>query len=192
MQRYDRNTRQIKFASTTALGVKSLRDLMDDSSSSSSSSSKVFRKDNNNIESSNNNNGPTTINMNQGPDIKTMGTAEIKRELSLYGISVDNSNSALFMEKRDLEEALMRERSLRGSPPVSRSTSTSTSTSSSGTSQTVMTSPRMGNVNQNQYQTTSTVLNMSSENNDYISLDDMQQKQQLQQQQSSTSSKAST
>jgi hypothetical protein len=48
------------------------------------------------------------VNINHGPDIETMNIGEIKRELKLYGINVD-----AFVEKRELMEALKRERQLR-------------------------------------------------------------------------------
>lgn len=48
------------------------------------------------------------VNMNHGPNIETMGVSEIKRELKLYGVNVD-----AFVEKRELMEALKRERQLR-------------------------------------------------------------------------------
>ena len=48
------------------------------------------------------------INSNHGPDIETMGVGEITRELKLYGVNVD-----AFVEKRELMEALKRERQLR-------------------------------------------------------------------------------
>ncbi|KAL9178995.1 hypothetical protein ACHAXT_011968 [Thalassiosira profunda] len=52
--------------------------------------------------------GNAGVNMNHGPDVKTMGAGEIKRELQLYGVGTDQ-----FLEKRDLEEALVRERRMR-------------------------------------------------------------------------------
>ena len=48
------------------------------------------------------------ININHGPDIETMGVGEIQRELKLYGVNVD-----AFVEKRELMDALKRERQLR-------------------------------------------------------------------------------
>ncbi len=48
------------------------------------------------------------INTNHGPDIEKMGVGDIKRELKLYGVNVD-----AFVEKRELMEALKRERELR-------------------------------------------------------------------------------
>ena len=59
-------------------------------------------------------NSNSDINMNHGPDIKTMRIPEIKRELHLYGIKTDD-----FLEKRDLEDALLTERRLRMPPPPS-------------------------------------------------------------------------
>ena len=48
------------------------------------------------------------VNMNHGPDIETLGVGEMKRELKLYGVNVDS-----FVEKRELMEAVKRERQLR-------------------------------------------------------------------------------
>lgn len=64
--------------------------------------------------STSNINSNSDINMNHGPDIKTMRIPEIKRELHLYGIKTDD-----FLEKRDLEDALLTERRLRMPPPPS-------------------------------------------------------------------------
>jgi len=82
-------------------GVSSSSGGVGTSSRSSASSSSTSSN-------SNSNNG-YNINMNHGPDIKTMGVAEIKRELQLYGILTTDE----FVEKRDLEVALLRERQRR-------------------------------------------------------------------------------
>ena len=103
-----------------------------------------------------------SINMNHGPDIKTMGVSEIKRELQLYGITTDG-----FLEKRELEETLLRERSLR-IPPTSSGTKSGESNTSFG----VHVIPGVGNVKQSSSSSSSTPsvsatqLNMSSSSSD--------------------------
>ena len=125
---------------------------------SSRSKSSVARTTNSDYNTGSSN----SINMNHGPDIKTMGVSEIKRELQLYGITTDG-----FLEKRELEETLLRERSLRIPPP-----SSGTKSGESNTSFGVHVIPGVGNVKQSSSSSSSTPsvsatqLNMSSSSSD--------------------------
>ena len=124
--------------------------------------------------SSNNSFSNNGINMNHGPDIKTMGVSEIKRELKLYGITTDS-----FLEKRDLEVTLIRERGLR-MPPVPP---VGVVGNSYGGENKVHVIPGVGNVSPNaSAKAVATQLNMSTSSSDNQSSSQQQQQQQQQQQ----------
>jgi len=93
-------------------GKKDIDSLVDGASSSRPSAAKSSNAEQQSKKHSSTNTNSNDINMNHGPDIKTMRIPEIKRELHLYGIKTDD-----FLEKRDLEDALLTERRLRMPPP---------------------------------------------------------------------------
>ena len=103
------DSRRRKF-STSSLHVGSLRDIIDDGTQHFKATSSLSPKAMPSpiINGSNNNNN--IISSSDGLDIKTMGAAEIMRELQSYGVNI--ADYSFHREKRELEEALLKERQL--------------------------------------------------------------------------------